>query len=142
MTFKRIWNASYGFLILGGVIGLCAWGTYHWDKKSNPPMTPAQKVSEAEKDFQDDADEDYAIETEGRQATMDFAKNNLPGWTVKGLSSVDQGAHVFKLAIDLEKASHVTQLSVTARKFFPESGDPYWRVTADDPSIIKQLETK
>ena len=114
------------------------------------PKSPAQRVAESEAEFQEDS-ADSDLRAEARQAVTDFIKSKAPSWKIKGCSSEAYQNSSFWVAVDLEKDKRIAIAPFLVRKFFPESGDPYWRViflrstfeeqqhALHDADLLKQL---
>jgi ABC-type glycerol-3-phosphate transport system substrate-binding protein len=88
------------------------------------PDDPKTRAARAEEKFQNSSGRHGETRTAARNAVADFVKSNLPGWTVKGISS--QGDGVFSMDADLERQGQHIVISFDVRKFFAESGDGYW----------------
>jgi len=115
------------------------------------PQSPAQRVAESESEFQQDWRDD-AVRAEARQAAINFLKAKAPDWKIKGVSSEPYKHGSYWVAVDLEKDKRTAVIPFLVRKFFPESGDPYWRViflrstfeaqehALHDADLLKQLD--
>ena len=97
---------------------------------SPTPDDPITRPARLERDFQGGevvgTDDEGEMRTEVRQAVSDFVKTNLPGWNIKGMSSQVYPGYVFSVDADLEKQDSHMIVTFDTRKFFPQSGDPYW----------------
>ena len=84
--------------------------------------------SKLEQIFQDQTTNEEA-RSEARQAVLEFIQANIPSWNVKGLSAQPYAQNIFGIDADLEKNGRHLVISFDTRKFFPESGEPYWLPT-------------
>lgn len=109
------------------------------NSSATPTPNPATQVAEAEAKFQAESDFDAVFRSEARKAAIEFLKRVAPNWKVKGLSSQPYDPNVFWISADLENGKATAVLLLVAKKFFPENGDPYWRVTAFSSDIDEQL---
>lgn len=66
------------------------------------------------------------MRTAARNAVVDFVKTHLSGWKVKGISSQAFEDHIFSMDANIEKEGHEAVIIFDVRKFFPDSGEPYW----------------
>lgn len=96
-------------------------------KPTPTPDDPKTHAARQEEDFQSSGS---AIEggllTEARKAVSDFVKSSLPGWTVKGMASQVYDGNAYSIDADLYKENRHAVVVFDVRKFFPDSGDPYW----------------
>ena len=106
---------------------------------SPSPKTPAEQAAEAEAEFQVFWDADSSIRTEARQTAIAFVARKLPDWKVKGLSSQIHQDNTVWVAVDIEKGGRSVVLNLAVRKFFPESGDSYWKAVLVDRTLRQQL---
>src|SRR5260370_29024103 len=96
-------------------------------KPSPTPDDPATRAARAEEKFHDfDFDRKGEMGTAARNAVIDFVKAHLPGWRVKGISSQTFEDHVFSMDTNIEREGHEAVITFDVRRFFPDSGDPYW----------------
>jgi hypothetical protein len=121
-------------------------------KKVTPPENPATRVAELEDEFQIGSDFDYESRAQARQAAIEFVKANLPKWIIKGVSSRQYQANIFWVDVDIERENQRLILSLNVQKFFPETGEAYWRAAVltedvkerlhkmNDADLIKRLE--
>ncbi len=90
---------------------------------SPTPDNPATRPARLERDFQGGSvvgtDEEGKMRTEARQAVLEFVKNNLQGWNVKGMSSQVYPGYVFSIDADLEKAGNILSLPSILASFSP-----------------------
>ena len=112
----------------------------------------ATLAAKLEDQFQNDAERNAEFRAEARHAVLDFVKANLSGWNVTGMASQAFYGNVFSIDADLEKDGHHVVITVEARKFFPESSDPYWLAvpvntfrrdrlhTLNDDDLFKKLK--
>jgi hypothetical protein len=84
-------------------------------------------------------DWDNVIRAEARQAVTEFLNNKLPAWKINGLSSTVFEDGVVWVAVDIERDGKGGVLNLAVRKFFPESGEPYWKAFLLDKSLKQQL---
>ena len=115
------------------------------------PQSSAERVAESESEFQQDWKDD-SIRAEARQAAIKFLKTKAPDWNIRGVSSEAYQNGSYWIAVDLEKDKRTAVVPFLVRKFFPESGDPYWRViflrstfeaqehALHDADLLKQLD--
>lgn len=112
------------------------------NKTASPTPTPHDagvKAAKSEDDFQNEGDDEYRNRAEVRRAVAEFVKAKLPNWTLKGVSATPYQSNVFWVGADIEKDSRGVVVELVARKFFPESGDPYWRVVSLRKTLDGQL---
>ena len=120
--------------------------------KQQPKDDQPTTVAKAEALFQlVEYDGDSKLRTEARKAATDFVKSNVPRGNVKGVSSQLYQYVVFWVDIDLELEGKRHTISCNVQRFFPEMGDPYWKVTllsddlkermhkADDAATLREL---
>src|SRR5437870_11742521 len=127
--------------------------TQNSESKSTP-ATESTKITavQREQEFQNrwitsssSEAEEYQVREQARATVTDFVKNNLPGWTVKGVSS-ECTLKIFSIDADLEKQGRHVVLTFDVRKFFPEAGEPYWvavpltKFREDRLDLMKRLD--
>ena len=98
---------------------------------ASPTPTPKSKavvVAESESDFQQQPDFENLMRAEVRQTVSETVKAKLPSWTIKGLAIEPYQNNVFWVAADIEMGHKNVVLSLVVRRFFPESGNPYWKL--------------
>jgi hypothetical protein len=103
------------------------------------PESPAARVARLEDEFQNADDDDNKMRAEVREAVTEYVKNKLPRWTIKGLSTQPYQGNIFWVDVDLKNDNQVAVVSLSARKFFSDSGDSYWRVTLLDKALGDRL---
>lgn len=106
---------------------------------SPAPADASTKVAKSESDFQNEADDEHKIRADVRQATAQFVKANLPSWSLKGISTRAFESNIFWVAADIEKDKRNVVIELVVRKFFPESGAPYWKVVSLRKTLQEQL---
>jgi len=107
-------------------------------QESEPP-TSSKDVADKEEEFQSDNDVDNRMRSQIRSAVVEFVKSNLPNWKLKGVSTELYQFNVFWVAADIEKDGHGLVLNLAVRKFFPESGEAYWKVVPLRKTLEDQL---
>ena len=136
MRPDQLFGSMYGRPLLGLLILLaftmsaCDSAADNNTNNSSPqptPMSPAMAVAKAEDKFQDSDDFHQTARAEAREAATSYVKAKLPDWTIKGLSSEQFQNHVFWVNVDIQRDKRNSILSLLVRKFFPASGDPYWK---------------
>jgi hypothetical protein len=103
------------------------------------PKTNAVVVAESESDFQQQPDDENHMRAEVRQAVSETVTAKLPAWTIKGLAIEPYQNNVFWVAADIEKGDKNVVINLVVRKFFPESGNAYWKVILENESLRQQL---
>jgi hypothetical protein len=109
---------------------------------ASPTPTPKSKavvVAESESDFQQQPDFENLMRAEVRQTVSETVKAKLPSWTIKGLAIESYQNNVFWVAADIEMGHKSVVLSLVVRRFFPESGNAYWKVILENESLRQQL---
>jgi hypothetical protein len=118
-------------------------------------VTPTKEFETAkrEEEFQaiDESEANIQLRVEARVAAANFVKAKLPKWTIKGMSSNAYKWNVFWVDVDIERDTHGLVLNLQVEKFFPESGEAYWKAMPmkkalddelhdiNDADILKQL---
>lgn len=110
------------------VCGGCSSSSNKANSKPTPKLDdPKTHAARQEEDFQAyGSDIEGGLRTEARHAVLDFVKESLPGWNVKGMACQLREMSIFSIDADLEKQGKHAVITFDTRKFFPESGDPYW----------------
>jgi len=115
------------------------------------PNNPATRIANDEKTFQLDSDAGLEFQSQARSAAVDFIKQKLPAAIVKGEWSQRYKNNVFWIDVDVEVNGQRVVVPLVLRKFFPETGEPYWRAVllstdlrerqrlTRDEEILKQL---
>lgn len=114
------------------------------DKAASPTPRPKPAgvvVAESESDFQEESDWNNETRAEVRQTVSDTIKAKLPAWVLKGISTEPYHNNVYWVAVDIEKNGRSVVLNLVARKFFSESGSPYWKVVLADTTLKAQLHS-
>ncbi|MGI9107067.1 MAG: hypothetical protein ACR2G4_12560 [Pyrinomonadaceae bacterium] len=95
----------------------------------NTPKGPFP--NEEEEDPLDDEesrrDESERLRAEVRENAIEYAQQNFPGWKVKGVITRQTFDKHYQVTLDLEKGSQTKTLQLILRRFFSESGEPYWK---------------
>src|SRR5687768_5173115 len=110
----------------------------------SPSPTPTPKsnavlVAESEGDFQQKGDFENTMRAEVRETVGETIKSKLPSWTIKGIATELYHGNVFWVAVDIEKAGKSVVINLVAKKFFPESGNAYWKAILATESVKQQL---
>jgi hypothetical protein len=63
-----------------------------------------------------------------RQKAIEYVHQNFPGWYVKGIISRQTFDKHYQVTLDLEKGDQNKTVQLLLRRFFPEKGEPYWKV--------------
>jgi hypothetical protein len=96
-------------------------------KSSPTPDDPKTRAARAEERFHDfDIDLKGETRTAARNAVIEFVRTHLPSWTVRGISSQEFEDHIFSMDANIERKGHEAVVTFDVRKFFPDSGEPYW----------------
>jgi hypothetical protein len=103
------------------------------------PKSNAVVVAEIESDFQQQPDFENLMRAEVRQTVSETVEAKLPSWTIKGLAIEPYQNNVYWVAADIEKGNKNVVLSLVVRRFFPESGNAYWKVMLENESVRQQL---
>ncbi len=104
----------------------------------SPSPTPVS-AAQAEFEFQLLGDLDSSVRVEARRTAAEFIASKLPTWKVKGLSSQIYHDNIVWVAVDIEKDGKGGVLNLSVRRFFPESGEPYWKASLLDKTLQQQL---
>ena len=105
---------------------------------SPTPLSAADQVAKAESRFQD-SNLDDSDRSEARKVASEFITSKLPSWKVKGLSTLVSQDNIVWVAVDIEKDRKGRVLNLAVRRFFPQSGEPYWKAVLADKSLRAQL---
>lgn len=105
---------------------------------SPTPLSAAEQVAKAESGFQDSYLDD-SDRSEARNVASEFIASKLPSWKVKGLSTLVSQDNIVWVAVDIEKDGGGGVLNLAVRRFFPQSGEPYWKAFLSDKSLRAQL---
>lgn len=73
---------------------------------------------------------------EARQKAIEYAQQNFPDWNVKGIISRRTFDKQYQVTLDLEKGDQAKTVQLLLRRFFPEKGEPYWKV---EPFVAQNL---
>jgi hypothetical protein len=92
------------------------------------PESPDVHTAKLEHKFESDSDSKGEIRAQARHAAMDYIKTKLPMWNLKGLSSELYSDNTFWIVADIEEGKRNFVAVFSVRKFFPEQGEPYWKV--------------
>jgi len=103
------------------------------------PKSNAVVAAESESDFQEQPDYENHMRAEVRQTVSETVKAKLPSWTIKGLAIEPYQNNVFWVAADIEKGDKNVVINLVVRKFFPESGNAYWKAILENESLRQQL---
>jgi len=106
----------------------------------SPTAQTSPSVSNApfskEDDFFDDQTE---TRQQARQKAVEYVRQNFPGWTVKGVISRRTFDEHYQVTLDLEKNKQTKTVQLLLRLFFPENGEPYWKV---EPFVSQNVSRK
>lgn len=101
--------------------------------------------NEEEEDPLDDEEgrrlESERLRAEAREKAIEYAQQNFPGWKVKGIITRPTFDKHFQVTLDLEKGSQSKTVQLILRRFFSETGEPYWKAEpfiAQNPSRLYQ----
>lgn len=103
------------------------------------PQSQAQQVAGEEDGFQRRRRFLDEARAEARQVAADYLKQKLPTWAVKGIASTEYQAGIYWVAVDVTKGNRSVVISLAVRKFFPESGEPYWKAVPLHRTLAQQL---
>jgi hypothetical protein len=111
---------------------------------NSAPATPSPKsnallVADSEGDFQQEDDFPNTMRAEVRETVTDTVKAKLPSWTIKGIATEPYQHNVFWVAVDIEKAGKSVVINLVVKRFFPESGNAYWKAILANESLKQQL---
>ena len=111
--------------------------------QANTPTEPFP--NEEEEDLLDDEEsrrvESERLRAEAREKAIEYAQQNFPGWKVKGIITRQTFDKHFQVTLDLEKGSQSKTVQLSLRRFFSETGEPYWKAepfVAQNPSRLYQ----
>lgn len=82
------------------------------------------------------AEDSELTRQEARQKALTYAQQNFPGWKVKGIISRRTFDKHYQVTLDLEKGDEAKTVQLLLRRFFPEKGEPYWKV---EPFVAQNL---
>jgi hypothetical protein len=105
-----------------------------------PPKDAAHQIAEAEDEFQSAFTVGGTYRAEARQAAVDLVKTQLSTWSIKGIASHEYKGQVYDVDVEIERKGKRLVLSFFVRKFFPESGEPYWQARLERGSLERRLE--
>lgn len=103
--------------------------------QSNATPSPTAAPFSKEDDIVDDAE----LRQQARQKAIEYANQNFAGWRVKGIISRKTFDEHYQVTLDLEKGTETKTVQLLLRLFFPETGEPYWKV---EPFISQNVSRK
>lgn len=106
-----------------------------------PSPTPdaASQVAADEDIFQTTGHFDPDARVGARKAAFDYIHAALPDWTVKGLNAQFYEG-MFYVSADVRQAQKTVTLILEVRKFFPETGDSYWKAEPYKRTVEQQIK--
>lgn len=113
----------------------------------SPAATPTQAnipkgpfTNEEEDDPSEDEDsrrsESERLRAEAREKAVEYARQQFPGWKVKGVITRQTFDKHYQVTLDLEKAGQSKTVQLILRRFFSEEGEPYWKA---EPFVARNL---
>lgn len=73
------------------------------------------------------------------EAAISYVKAKLPQWTIKGVASHSYRDNNFWIDIDIENQGRSAVITIYSQKFFPESGEPYWKIVPTNTTLPERL---
>lgn len=108
------------------------------NNQSNSNASPSPTAAPFSKE--DDFIDDFAVvRQQARQKAIEYANQNFPGWKVKGIISRRTFDEHYQVTLDLEKGTETKTIQLLLRIFFPETGEPYWKV---EPLVSQNASRK
>jgi len=108
--------------------------------QASPPATVSQeKATDAPFSKEDEyelSQDPELIRQEARQKAIEYAQHNFADWHVKGIISRQTFDRHYQVTLDLEKGSQTKTVQLLLRRFFPQNGEPYWKV---EPFVSQNL---
>src|SRR4051812_20819736 len=109
------------------------------DQKNKPaaalasPSVAANQQNAADAPFSNEdeyelSEDTESVRKEARQQAIEYARQNFADWRVKGLISRQTFDKNYQVTLDLENGSQTKTVQLLLRRFFPEKGEPYWKV--------------
>jgi hypothetical protein len=115
-------------------------------KNKQSASTPSPSVSSnhnnaadgpfSKEDWYEMFEDSEATRQEARQKSIEYAHQNFSGWNVKGIISRRTFDKHYQVTLDLEKGDQTKTIQLLLRHFFPEKGEPYWKV---EPFVAQNL---
>lgn len=106
----------------------------------SPTAQTSPSVSNApfskEDEFFDDQTE---TRQQARQKALEYIQQNFSGWRVKGVISRRTFDEHYQVTLDLEKGKQTKTVQLLLRLFFPENGEPYWKV---EPFVAQSVSPR
>lgn len=140
MNFSQYKSTVLGMLIIVIVtlmIGSCekpSSNTNNSNQTNGNAVLPTIAEREQNKEI-DDKSNEPSPRDEARAAALEFVQKNYAGWAVKGTNTRQNHEKFYIVTLDLEKGKESKTVEVIARRFFPEKGEPYWKV---EPRIVSK----
>jgi hypothetical protein len=91
-------------------------------------QTKAADVPFSKEDEYELSEDPESARQEARQKAIEYAQQNFAGWKVKGIISRQTFDKHYQVTLDLENGSQTKTVQLLLRRFFPENGEPYWKV--------------
>lgn len=118
-------------LLLLSCLISCATNPPHNNNDNSAPSSANR--NNADLPFSGDDEDTLAFELEyrrpeARQKAIDYVQQNFPDWHIKGIVSRLTFDKHYEITLDLEKDDQTRTVQLLLRLFFPERGEPYWRV--------------
>src|SRR6267142_34385 len=107
--------------------------------QTSPSVATNQRAGDApfSKENEYELSEDpESVRQEARQKAIEYAQQNFAGWHVKGMISRQTFDKHYQVTLDLENGSQTKTVQLLLRRFFPEKGEPYWKV---EPFVSQDL---
>jgi hypothetical protein len=131
------------FLILLSFSISCGSHSAQDKNQAAPPPSPSVSNNNTSSDVPFSKEDEYELSEdpevtrkEARQKAIEYAQQNFPGWNVKGIISRSTFDKHYQVILDLEKGNQNKTVQLLLRRFFPEKGEPYWKV---EPFVAQNL---
>jgi hypothetical protein len=102
------------------------------------PSVAANQNNAADLPFSKEDEDEHSedVRQEARQKAIEYAQQKFPGWHVKGIITRRTFDRHYQITFDLEKGNQTKTVQLLLRRFFPEKGEPYWKV---EPFVAQNL---
>ena len=106
----------------------------------SPTAQASPSVSNAPFSKEDEFfDDETETRQQARQRAIEYARQNFPDWRVKGVISRRTFDEHYQVTLDLEKGKQTKTVQLLLRLFFPENGEPYWKV---EPLVAQSVSPR
>jgi len=115
------------------------------ENANSHPDDPKTHIAQTEQDFQESImDTAGENRTGARIAATEYIKKKLPDWTIKGIASDKYYSWEYWVDVNIAKDDQEQIISLSVKKFFPESGEAYWKarpLTKDVESQMRDMDS-